>query len=174
MHDANATIAEERKRLNAFLVSSRGRGNPTTCRACGGSVKLYRRPLTGTNMRILFLIYKEWHAAGGTFENDVWVDTTKIDVAQKSGRDFPLLRFWPLIEAHPKSPQPSPKKSTGFWRPTPLGVEFLHDRARVPKAKYVYNNQLAKGPWDNDEPLTGIRSALGTRWNYAEMMAGTL
>lgn len=59
--------------------------------------------------------------------------------ATSSIGDFAKLRYWGLIER-------AEGKKQGQWRITPLGIDFVEGRARLPESVIVKNNVvIAKG-----------------------------
>jgi len=56
--------------------------------------------------------------------------------------------------------------SSGLWKPTPLGVAFAENQARVQRYVYVYNNEV-RG-YEGDE--ISIIDALGEKYNYHDIM----
>lgn len=86
-----------------------------------------------------------------------------------------VLPLYGLIEAASdpaggiNSPPPSAaraKRTSGFWRPTKLGRAFALDKVKVP-AKVV---TCLGVPEEFEGELVSIKDALGTKFNYAEIM----
>ena len=79
---------------------------------------------------------------------------------------MPKLYHWGLIEEMAKDPGDTTRRTSGLWRPTEKGVQFVQCLLQVPKRVYLYNNEILG--WD-DQTVT-IRDALGTKFDYAELM----
>jgi hypothetical protein len=57
--------------------------------------------------------------------------------------------------------------SSGLWKPTPLGLAFASNNARVQRYVFVYNNEV-RG-YEGDE--ISIIDALGEKYNYQNILA---
>lgn len=137
------TVEEARRELERL------RGEGTRCPCCDQFVKVYRRKINSTMARALILLYRE----GG------WVHvSSKLD----SGSELSKTRFWFLVEEREDA-------HSGWWRLTSLGREFVLGQTDLPKYAEIYNNQLLC--LDFSESIT-IRDALGTRFNYRDLMEG--
>lgn len=108
----------------------------TVCFCCGQSVKLYPRFLNSTMARGLMWLTNEYLAT-----ND-WVDKARIGPAwiQKCGGEFAKLEWWDLIE--PKPNDDTKKRTSGIWRPTNKGIDFVYNRIYVRSPVLLYNNEL--------------------------------
>jgi hypothetical protein len=58
-------------------------------------------------------------------------------------------------------------ESSGLWKPTLKGIRFADDMGAVPKYVYVYDNTVR----GFEGPDIGIEEALGSKYNYVEIMA---
>jgi hypothetical protein len=79
---------------------------------------------------------------------------------------WPKLMHWGLIE--PKiADREDGSWRNGYWRILPSGINYIHRRISVPRYVHIYNSiplGLFGEPWPIDR-------ALGTHFNYAELMA---
>jgi hypothetical protein len=85
--------------------------------------------------------------------------------------DTAKARYWGLIEA-PDEPLSRPDGSTrvGWWRLTDLGAQWVRGEVAVPSYALVYNGQLLE--LDDSRGTTTVRDALGSRFNYNDLMEG--
>lgn len=142
-------------------------GRDQNCPCCGRLGKLYRRTLSSGMARTLLVIYRH---AEATQPPGGWVAVSELgDSGVLRSREHHRLRFWDLLEPHVDSHRTADANSRDMWRITEHGKAFARDEIRVPKAVYVYDNT----PWRFDEDQrVSIREALGTKFNYAELLRG--
>lgn len=146
-----ATLAQIRTWLRTHVEDG------TECPACRQHVKVYRRKITSSMARSLIDMYR----AGGL----TWVHVPTVISGQRA--DEGKLAYWNLIEEE-KVKRPDGGRA-GYWRLTRLGELFVLNKCTVPKYARIYNGELVN--LDPSEQVS-IVDALGTRFNYAEMMAG--
>lgn len=147
--------------VRAADIVKAGLDEGTTCPCCDQFAKRYRRPLNSGAARwlISLVLLCEGHAWAHT--SDVIKGLTGV----LSGTDATtLLPHWDLIEAKPNDD--SKKRTSGFWRPTDKGVDFVLGRITVQKTVVRYNN--VREGFEGDE-IT-IQDALGDKFNYSELM----
>jgi hypothetical protein len=150
MNDLFLTLEAAKNDLKAQV--SRG----VRCPCCGQYAKVYRRKLNSGMVRSLITIYRR----GGMD----WVHVPTLLEGVRCAREEGKLRNWNLLQESDE-PRADGGKS-GWWRVTGFGVDFVNDRARVPKYATFYDNALLK----LDGPLVGIRDCLGSKFNYFELM----
>jgi hypothetical protein len=86
------------------------------------------------------------------------------------GRDYSYLTHWGLALTARTDLNVDPEKSyTGLWRPTQLGIDFVHERARVPSRIWIYDNER-QPEYPPASVAIDIQTALGTKFNYSELM----
>jgi len=129
------------------------------CPCCGQMVKIYRRKLN-SHMAHSLLVLVRLYA-----DNPRFYHVDEIGNASKGG-DFAKLAWWGLIEQNGND-DPD-KRTSGEWVPTANGIGFAHRVRSVPAAVLIYNNQRIG--YDNND--IDIREALGSKFSYAELMAG--
>lgn len=139
----------------------------THCAACGQFAKEYKYPIHSTLALSLFRL--KWAAEPGA-----WVHIT--DVAAKMPRvtlngDFGKLAWWGLTEQKQKDPNVHiAGRTTGLWRMTPKGLQFLLNEIRVPRHCFNYNNTIMG--WSDE--MVGIKDCLKKKFDYDRLMAGEL
>lgn len=134
------------------------------CPACGQRVQLYDYKLYATSAAALVRLYR----LGGEFHH--------VSKYAEAGDGYPRaphfaeLRFWGLIEAMPKSEDNTKKKSSGFWKITDKGRQFVEGEIQLHSRILVYNNKF-QGYSSKSEPIT-IRKAFDNEFDYDELMKG--
>lgn len=127
------------------------------CPACGQYVKVYKRKITSTMARSLIEMYRE---AGKEYAH-------LPTVISSQRADEGKLAYWGLLEEE-KVRRPDGGRA-GYWRVTDLGEAFIRSGLAVPKYAYVFNGKVLS--LDNSVNVS-IKDALGTKFDYAELMAG--
>jgi hypothetical protein len=98
-------------------------GEVTTCPCCGGTAKVYSRPINATMARILKAVTRSPNGMANTEIN------TKVNPA--GGGDAGKLAHWGLIE-----------KVGDHWIATEAGRDFAYGRSYVYERALIYNNTL--------------------------------
>lgn len=129
-----------------------------SCPCCGQLAKVYRRKLTASIASVLIKMHY-WAGA----------DYAYLPNLRSKGQDEVIARHWGLIEGMPDVRRDDGSTRVGWWRLTALGRSFVLDQARVPKYARIYNNRLLNL---DDAERVSIRDALGTSFNYDDLMAG--
>jgi hypothetical protein len=126
-----------------------------SCPCCGQLAKIYRRKLNSAMARRLIRFYR---AAGAR-----WFHSPSL--ARVDG-DTGKLALWGLVEEE-KTKRPDGGRS-GFWRVTEGGEDWTLRRSSVAKYALVYDGRLL----GYDGSQVTIIDALGTKFNYDELMRG--
>lgn len=151
------TFAEVRQ---AFIKRVFDEGKIETCPCCNQTAKVYKRQVYDTIavglIRMVYLYRK----------SGKWVHRRDLgaDLLRDSGGDISKLEWWGLTERKPKTPG---ENSSGFMRPTELGIAFVEGRVRIAAYVLAYN----KRPIFFSPETIDIRTALGKDFDYAEVMA---
>lgn len=130
-----------------------------TCPECGQTVKLYRRNLYAKPAYQLILLYR-LNRDNFNFHH---IKTTGNPAA--GGGDFAKLRFWGLIEEYVND-DPT-KRTSGYWRITDKGRQFVQRKITVSKYVLIYNKEF----YGFQGAQVFIDDCLGKRFNYTELMA---
>lgn len=127
------------------------------CPACTQLAKVYRRKINSGMAHALIEMYR--HARREWFYlpdiTDRW-----------QGRDEAGLRYWGLTE-EASEPRPDGGRA-GWWRVTEEGERYVNSLLRMPKYAQVYDGRCLGL---EGEPVS-IREALGSKFNYDELMLG--
>lgn len=158
------TIQEGKDYLRQNWQSTSG----AICPCCKQTVKLYRRKLNAQMAYSLILIYRHYVNNPQT----VWLDLNDFLLTRgvNSGEsNAALLRHWGLIERKPELKQDGNR--AGLYSITTAGRLFVESKVRVKKYTYFYNNKIYR-PDLLDTETIGIQEALGSKFNYSELMQG--
>lgn len=129
------------------------------CPVCDQFVKVYKRSITSTMARQLI---HAWRCHGVM----VWFHTRDVVMNSSGAGDFSKLEIWELIEKQPLDRRDDHKKTSGLWRITQKGADFIQGKITLPGHAAVYNGKLL----EFIGPEQGIHEALGNKFNYRELM----
>lgn len=141
------------------LFEKLGNGEQLPCPVCSQNCKLYKRKLNAMQAVFLCWLVNRFRDNGGC-----WINVPK-EYKRNIGGEYGKLAHWELIELKPNDDDPS-KRTSGLWRPTLKGIDFVNEVQTVPKYIYLYNNLLHKV----SKEQTTIREALGDKFDYEELM----
>ena len=146
---------ESIKEVKKYLRSNLEKG--TNCPCCGQIVKSYKRKLNNTMALCLIKLSK--------MKNE-FNHVSKIvnGISNTGTADFSKLKYWGLIEEHYNVNKE--KKSSGFWRITPAGLNFANGKTTLPKYVTIYN-KLNLG---FSEEKINIKESLKEKFNYEDLM----
>lgn len=144
------------------------------CPCCTQFVKLYKRKLTSSMAKALIMIYK-YHSSeqidrapfgrfGEFFHVENWLKLQ--DISSSIRGDFPKLRYWGLIEQKMEDNSKGRKPVPGFYRITPLGIQFVKNDAKVKKIAKLFNDTF----FGLEGEEIGIFDALKDKFSYEELM----
>jgi hypothetical protein len=128
------------------------------CPLCTQFAKVYRRKITSPMARGLI---KQYRLAGVDYVHSA-------ELVKSETHEFSQLSWWNLIEECPDAVREDGGRA-GWWRISERGRQFVLYRIEVPKYAYIYDGRVLR--LDTDETVS-IVDALGTRFNYRELMAG--
>lgn len=140
-----------------------------SCPTCGQYAKLYKRPINATMAYALCMIYQHFKR----HPNHVWLHIPQFLIQVKrdstiAGGDVVKLRYWGLLE-RAAGERDDGSNRVGRYRITELGKNFVEGKIAVPKYVFLYNQRLFR----LSEEMATIHDALGTRFNYAQLMEAT-
>ena len=147
------TIEEARAHLRANLDEG------TRCPCCDQYAKRYRRKLNSSMAAALCWMW--------THARDAWIEVpTAAPAWILKAREYPKLAWWGLIEEQPRA-DGSSGRTSGVWRVTQKGADFVRGGRPVARYAFVYNGTVED--FTTERP-TWIREALGDRFDYRELM----
>lgn len=145
----------------------------TECPCCGRHNQRYKNNLTAEIVASLCWLV-EYHCRGR--DNKEWYPGIEfVDVAAKAPR-FVLkfrkvskLAYWGLVEGDEKrSEEEEIKKTSGRWRATRAGFDFVNKKITVAKFVLVLNSVVQS---HSDEQV-GILEAMRSKFSYDKLMRG--
>ena len=144
------TLAQARDELRAEIEDG------ATCPCCEQYAKVYHRKLNSSMARDLIALYR-----GAGVGQPVHLSHFLRARGLASSNDGSLLRHWGMIE-------PTPERDA-WWRLTRRGEQFALCEITVQKDAVLYASRLLRldGPWID------VRAALGSRFDYTELMRGS-
>lgn len=152
---ADSTLADSQQWLQERLEKGQ------TCPCCKQFAKIYKRPINGVSAYSLIRLYWECHYT------DDYVHIAKITPPHMAGGgDFAKLVYWDLVEEMPKGEGVTEKRTSGFWKITEKGRQFVDGEITVPSHVRLYDGKslgLVGGQ-------VGIKEVLGNKFDYAELM----
>jgi hypothetical protein len=89
-------------------------------------------------------------------------------VLDRIAGDHAKLRYWGLIEES-REVVPDHGRTSGWWRITELGEQFVKCEVDVPRHALIYDGRLLR--LDADQGRITIRTALGKRFDYQTLMS---
>lgn len=160
---AASAQADIKTLADAITFVNVGRDAGVTCPCCGQYCKVYHRALNAPMVRFLIWLVKEFESRG---DAKTWVNVNDGPLIQhrKGGGDFAKMVHWGLIEQMANIDDT--KRSSGYWRPTQSGIDFVYNKIDVPKKVLLYLNE----PVGYSAAHITVREALGTKFNYRELM----
>ena len=136
------------------------RGEISTCPCCKQTVKMYKRNIHATMAKALINLYR----LGGWQHLREIYGLDKDDKAAIS-TDFATFKHWGLIEQQEN--EDKTKRTSGVWRITQAGIDFVNKRMTVYKYVKIYNTQFLG--FDKSKRVT-ILDCLGKKFDYHELM----
>ena len=137
------------------------------CPCCGQFAKRYVRRMSSIICRWLIAFAR---ASGG--DRTKWVHVRECghilggeSSAARSG-DYAKARWWGLVEAGLEEDEESDKGSSGTWRLTESGWQFVANQLLVREQVVVYNND----PIEFQGKEVSIVTGLGTKFSYSSLM----
>jgi len=132
-----------------------------TCTCCNQFVKLYRRKVNAQQARSLI-----WLCHAYNRKRD-WIDLAReAPRFVIENRELPRLWYWGLVEQHREVPEG--KRTSGLWRPLPPAGAYIWLRLSIPKYALIFDKTL----YGFEGERLDIKAALGTKFDYYELMRG--
>lgn len=151
--------------LRALLLAHLEHG--AACPVCERLAKQYRRRFNRGMARCLAWLFREdvqqpsRHVAQGGYSH---VQDAPPEVA--ASREFDKLALWGLAEQ--KENRSERTRTSGLWRVTDLGTQFVLGAVAIPSHAHVYQGEVVR--W-GDRPLL-FADAVGEAFDYRELGVG--
>jgi hypothetical protein len=149
------------KEAKAYLRANFEKG--IDCPCCRQFVKLYKRKLNSGMAVTLLRIYNESKG-----DEEKWIPVKEFLRINKykNSHDWTLLKHWGLLEEK-EHIENNTTKSSGYWKITEKGKEFVMNKISVPNKVHIYNNIVL----GFSEDKTTIIESLGKHFNYKELFS---
>jgi hypothetical protein len=133
------------------------------CPCCKQAVKLYKRKLNKAMAICLFELFKR--------NTDEYLHIQDLQNNKRfrlhmNGGNFATMKYWGVIEQIEKDEDDTTRRTSGCWRITQKGRNFILSRITIPKYIFTYNMSLHSV----SEEQTNIAESLTERFNYQELM----
>lgn len=152
----NWALERVRDVFRKLLMGDKG----TYCPCCGQYCKVYRRKLNSGMAAGLIWLVRAFEVSHD------WVEPQKTAPRYVlNNREMGKLVHWGLAELKANEDDTS-RKTTGLWRPTRWGIDFVYGRCTVPSRVFLYLNTIL----GFDSEMITIQGALGRKFDYDELM----
>ncbi len=132
------------------------------CPCCNQFVKVYRRKLNSGMAKALIKFYL-FECQG---ERGRWIHWREASGhIEQFCAEYSKLAYWGLLEPMPHIE--GEKKSSGMWRVTEAGRDWVNVETRVPSHALIYDGKLIRL---EGEGIT-IITVLSNKFDYFELMA---
>ena len=130
------------------------------CPVCDRWGKINKVKLTSGMARSLaWLVSKSADAENG------WVNTRNdVPMFMLRSNSIGHLKYWGLVQS--REPESSKVKTSGVWRATLDGHDFVHSRLSVPSHMFVYNDAVVRMGLD----YVSIADCFAEDFDYREVM----
>lgn len=137
------------------------------CPCCNQRAKTYKRKLNSAMAVCLIEMYHQVIDAPGSYVHikDMMKASQRFTLNMNGG-NFATMHYWSLIFEMAKDPEVTEKRTTGNWRITQKGIDFVEGRLTVPKYVFTYNMHLE----GLSPEQISIKEALSSKFNYTELM----
>ena len=160
------TLKELREQLSADLKA----GKMVHCDMCEQPAKIYKRSINRT-MAIALSLFCRYTQPGEAFHLATFLADPPGDLPAKlragfHGGDPVKLKLWGMIESASDEKRADGSKRNGWYVVTPFGRSFARGEVFAKKYAMTYNERVLS----LEEPLVKISAALGTGFNFDELM----
>jgi len=141
------------------------------CPYCTRTLKVYKWKL-GSYATFLIWLYRtrtspeQWLHIRNC-PKEIRIDGVDVMI-WNGGGDYAKLEWWELIENKPLAPK-SKQSSSGQWRITPKGVQYVRNELALPKYAF-YKPPLEVLGWHTD--LIMMSESIPAYFNYRALMRG--
>lgn len=111
-----------------FLIENRNDG--AICPCCGNLTKLYKRTINKTQAKELIKLYVISRDQPGYHHH------SRFKLAE--GGEISKLRHWGLVEQKPKDDTDAGGKTSGYWRITDIGKQYVEKKISLHKYALFY------------------------------------
>lgn len=164
------TLADTAKLLqveSAKLFTKKNLKEGTHCPLCKQKVQMYSKMIDSNMVKYLIVLYK---LTAKKTNREYFHTETDLKVTQKVGGSFAKLRWWGLIEQKEKDTDYTTSRTSGLWKITDKGKQYVRGEIKLPKYVKLYNQKFYGTEGDDID----IRHSLNAKFNYIELMNSPL
>jgi hypothetical protein len=130
------------------------------CPVCDRWGKVNKVKLTGGMARSL-----AWLVSVSAGAENGWVNTRdNVPLFMLRSNSIGHLKYWGLVQS--RAPDSEKVKTSGVWRATLDGHDFVHNRLSVPSHMFVYNDAVMRTGLD----FVSIEDCFTEEFDYREVM----
>lgn len=111
------------------------------CPCCGQMAKVYSRPIHASMAAGLLQFF---YYAEGRIDQFHHIENIMKNKRFKLVGDFAKLRYWGFIEERPEKDSKSKARTSGFWKLTEKGRDFVLGKIKVPQKVQLYDGRRLK------------------------------
>jgi hypothetical protein len=152
---------------SAKLFTSKNLKKGTDCPLCKQDVKMYWKKIDSNMAKYLIVLYK---LTAQKTNREYFHTETDLKVTQKVGGSFAKLRWWGLIEQKEKDTDYTTARTSGLWKITDKGKQYVRGEIKLPLYVKLYNKKM----YGTDGKDVDIRHSLNAKFNYTELMNSPL
>ena len=135
------------------------------CPCCNQNVKLYKRKF---NKAMAICLIELFRLTQGDTTKYMHIrelqEKSKIFMHNMNGGNFATMKYWNVIDSQPNDDDK--KRTSGLWRITNLGRNFVMGNIKISSHIYTYNMTLKR----IDPNEITISESLKRPFNYRELM----
>lgn len=135
------------------------------CPCCKQYVKLYKRQVGAQMVKWLVALYKLNRKNRDTYFHVSALLNNGKESLGVIGGDFAKMKYWGLIKEKPKD-EGSDKRTSGYWKITGYGIQFIFKKYRIHKYALVFNQEF-RGFEGED---VGVADCIKSKFSYDELM----
>lgn len=153
------TLDEAKALLKKELREELEKGSE--CPVCTQFAKMYKRSLYASVAYDLMRLYYKCKY------EDKYYHIGEFSARKSSGGgDFAKLLYWELVEEMPKDPDDTTTRTSGYWKITDRGIDFVDGNLTITSHVKLYDGKSFGFVGDQ----ISIQDALGDKFDYAEIM----
>lgn len=163
-------VSEEHDRLKKGLIGHIKNGCPKEdkqeCACCHQDVNAHKHKVTWAQAVALTVLVDMCEQEPGYHHVDDIKDQTlaRLHETHIVLSHWSVMAKWSLIEDEPNLTDPE-KRTSGMWRPTVRGIDFVYDRYLISKYLWTFNNTILH---ESEENIS-IQGATGEQYSWPEM-----
>ncbi len=155
------SLERERHRIRE-VIDARGKG--TGCGACGQLCQCRPRTIHVTMARFLIGLVRRYE------KNNQWHSVHERWAKLIYCGDVGKLRYWGLAINKELEESDGDKRTSGFWKPTTEGIQFVRREITVIKRMWDFDGKV----YFSDGPQVDIVDCLNNKFKYSDLMGEDL